>query len=63
VVTSVEPVAAAGRTAWRVGFAYFTADGVAHQGTDEIYVASLEPGDEVLAVYPRGRPDLGTLQT
>jgi hypothetical protein len=62
VVTSVQPVDAAGAMHWRVGFAYLCAGGITHERVDEVYVAGLEPGQECTAVYPRGRPHLGTLR-
>lgn len=61
VVTSVDPVEVGGKVQWRVGYAYFAADGTAHQRADEVYVPGLKPGDDCTAVYPADSPDLGTL--
>ena len=61
VITSVEAMRVGGKMQWRVGFAYFSADGRARQCEDEVYVPGLKPGDACSAVYPLDRPDLGTL--
>jgi hypothetical protein len=63
VVTSVEPIPAGGKVHWRVGFAYFSADGIAYQSVDEVYVAGLQPRDTCTVVYPPDQPDLGTLRS
>ena len=60
VVTSVERVAADGDV-WRVGFAYFSGDGTAREGADEIYVSGVRPGDSCTVTYPENRPELGIL--
>ena len=62
VVTSVEPIAAGGKVHWRVGFAYFAADGNAYESVDELYVGGLQPRDRCTVVYPPEQPELGTLQ-
>jgi len=62
VVKSVEPIAAGGKVHWRVGFAYFSPDGIAYQSVDEVYVAGLAPRDSCTVVYPPDQPDLGTLR-
>ena len=61
VVTSIERVAANGH-AWRVGFAYFSADGTAREGADEVYVSGVRPGDSCSVVYPENQPELGILR-
>jgi hypothetical protein len=62
VVTSVEPIQAGDKVHWRVGYAYFAADGVAYQCADDVYVPGLKPGDDGTAVYPSESPDLGTFR-
>jgi hypothetical protein len=61
VITSVEAMTVGGKMQWRVGYAYFSADGIARQCEDEVYVPGLKSGDACTAVYPLDRPDLGTL--
>ena len=61
VITSVEAMTVGGKMQWRVGFAYFSADGMARQCEDEVYVPGLKSGDACTAVYPLDRPELGTL--
>jgi hypothetical protein len=63
IVTSVEPIPAGGKVHWRVGFAYFSADGIAYQSVDEVYVAGLQPRDGCTVVYPPEQPELGTLRS
>jgi hypothetical protein len=45
----------------RVGFAYFSTDGTAREGADEVYVVGVRPGDSCSAVYPENQPELGIL--
>jgi hypothetical protein len=61
VVTSVDPVTTGGR-GWRIGFAYFSACGVACESADVVYVPGLTPGDNCIAVYPAGQPLVGSLR-
>jgi hypothetical protein len=63
VVTSVQPIPAGGKVHWRVGFAYFSADGIARESVDEVYVAGLQSGDSCTVVYPPEEPELGTLRS
>jgi hypothetical protein len=63
VVTSVQPIPAGGKVHWRVGFAYFSADGIARESVDEVYVAGLQSGDSCTVVYPPDEPDIGTLRS
>jgi hypothetical protein len=62
VLTSVQPIPAGGKVHWRVGFAYFSADGIARESVDEVYVAGLQPGGSCTVVYPPEEPELGTLR-
>jgi hypothetical protein len=61
VVTSVDPVTTGGG-GWRIGFAYFSACGVACEGADVVYVPGLNSGDNCMATYPAGQPLLGSLR-
>ena len=63
VLTSVQPIPAGGKVHWRVGFAYFSADGIARESVDEVYVAGLQSGDSCTVVYPPEEPELGTLRS
>ena len=61
VVTSVERV---GEDAdvWRVGFMYFSGDGAAHEGADEVYVSGVRPGDSCSVIYPENDAERGILR-
>jgi hypothetical protein len=61
VVTAVESVPTGDTLHWRVTFAYFDEEGRPRESADQIFIAGLRPGDECLARYPKGQPDLGTL--
>jgi hypothetical protein len=60
VVTSIERSGPG--QAWRVGFAYFSADGTARESVDEVYVSGVRPGDNCSVVYPENQPELGILR-
>jgi hypothetical protein len=61
VVTAVESVPSGDSLHWRVKFAYFDEEGRPRESSDEVFIAGLQPGDDCLARYPKGQPDLGTL--
>jgi hypothetical protein len=44
-----------------VKFAYFDEDGRPRESSDQVFIGGLRPGDDCLARYPKGQPDLGTL--
>lgn len=62
VVTAVEPVPAGDTVHWRVTFAYFDEQGQPQECSDEVYVRHLKPGDDCVVLYPKGKPDLGSLR-
>ena len=61
VVTSVEPVTTDGG-GWRIGFAYFSACGMACESASVVYVPGIKTGDNCMATYPAGQPVLGSLR-
>jgi hypothetical protein len=58
VVTAIEPLTEDGVTRWRVRFAYVDQQGTAQESVDRIATDDCKPGDECLAVFTPGRPDL-----
>ena len=62
VVTAIETLRTGNEPAWRITFAYFDSKGNAYEGKDEVVVARWKTGDEGLAVFPPGSPDLATFQ-
>ena len=62
VVTAVEPLRVGDEPTWRITFAYSDAKGVTQEAADEVVVARWQPGDEGLAVFPPGSPDLATFR-
>jgi hypothetical protein len=62
VVTAIESLRSGDEPLWRIKFAYFDAKGAAHEGADEVVVATWKPGDEGLAVFPPDRPELATFR-
>ena len=62
VVTAVEPLRVGDEPTWRITFAYFDSKGVTQEAADEVVVARWQPGDEGLAVFPPGSPDLATFR-
>lgn len=62
VVTAIEPLRKGDQPTWRITFAYTDSRGATHEAADELYVAAWEPGDEGLAVFPPGKPDLATFR-
>jgi hypothetical protein len=63
VVTAVEPVPTGDTAHWRVRFAYFDDEGRPRESSDQVFMPGLRPGDECVARFPKGQPDLGTLDT
>lgn len=61
IVMSVKPVPSGDTLHWKVRFAYFDENGVARESSDEFFRAGLNVGDDCVARYPVGKPDLGTL--
>ena len=61
IVMSVKPVPSGDTLHWKVRFAYFDENGVARESADEVFKAGLKTGDDCVARYPAGKPDLGTL--
>ena len=61
VVTSVDPVTTGGG-GWRIGYAYFSACGVACESAEVVYVPGLKTGHDCMATYPAGQPALGSLR-
>jgi hypothetical protein len=61
VVTSVKRVAEDANV-WRVGFMYFSGDGAAHEGADEVYVSGVRPGDSCSVIYPENDAERGILR-
>jgi hypothetical protein len=61
VVISVTSVPSGDTLHWKVRFAYFDENGVARESADEVFKAGLNAGDDCVARYPAGKPDLGTL--
>ena len=62
VVTAIEPLRTGDEPTWRIKFAYVDSKGVTHEAANEVVVAVVEPGDEVLAVFPPDSPDLATFR-
>jgi hypothetical protein len=62
VVTAIEQLRSGDEPAWRLKFAYFDAKGEAHEGADEVVVATWKAGDEGLAVFPPDQPELATFR-
>jgi hypothetical protein len=63
VVTAVEPVVYGDVTRWRIRFAYFDGEGAAQESADEVAAGAWKPGDDCVAVFRPGRPDLATLRS
>jgi hypothetical protein len=61
VVISVTSVPSGDTLHWKVRFAYFDENGVARESADEVFRGGLKAGDDCVARYPKGKPDLGTL--
>jgi hypothetical protein len=62
VVTAIEPLRTGDDPTWRVKFAYVDANGATYESANEFLVVACEPGDEGLAVFPPGKPDLATFR-
>jgi hypothetical protein len=62
VITAIEPARTGDEPTWRITFAYLDSKGDAHESTDEVMVARSKPGDEGLAVFPPGQPELATFR-
>jgi hypothetical protein len=62
VVTAIEPVTEGGSTRWRITFAYVDHHGMPQESVDRVATDHWKPGDDCLAVFPPGRPDLAGFQ-
>jgi hypothetical protein len=62
VVLAVEPVRTGEDPCWRVRFAYFDREGLAHESADEVTATTYTVGDACVAVFQPTQPDLATLQ-
>ena len=62
VVTAIEPVTEGGTTRWRITFAYVDHRGTPQESVDRVATDHWKPGDDCLAVFPPGRPDLAGFQ-
>ena len=58
----IQPLRTGDEPTWRITFAYFDSKGGTHEAADEVAVAAWEPGDEGLARFPPGKPDLATFR-
>jgi hypothetical protein len=61
-VTAIEPVTEGGVTRWRITFAYVDHRGTPQESVDRVATDNWKPGDDCLAVFPPGRPDLAGFQ-
>jgi hypothetical protein len=61
-VTAVEPVKYRDVVRWRIRFAYFDREGVPQESADEVVTGTWKPGDQCLAVFQSGQPDLATMK-
>jgi hypothetical protein len=62
IVTAIEPVTEEGTTRWRITFAYVDHRGTPQESVDRVATDHWKPGDDCLAVFPPGRPDLAGFQ-
>lgn len=62
VVTRVEPLKYGDETRWRIRFAYFDRDGLPQESVDQVAIDTWKSGDDCVAVYRAGQPDIATLQ-
>jgi hypothetical protein len=62
VVTAIEQLRTGDEPAWRIRFADADAKGTMYEAADEVVVARWREGDEGLAVFPPGQPDLATFR-
>lgn len=63
VVLRVDPVKYLDTTRWRIHFAYFDANGQAHESADEVITGTWKAGDGCIARFPREAPDLATMSS
>jgi hypothetical protein len=62
VVMAVEPVQYRDVVRWKVRFSYFDPEGAPQESADEVVTNVWKPGDDCLAVFQQGQPDLATMR-